>query len=44
MGDHRPVAHRRLGANRASRRIKQMMGNPDAIASAYSLYDYPHRR
>lgn len=24
----------------ASKRIKQMMGNPDAIASAYSLYDY----
>ncbi len=26
--------------SRASRRIKQMMGNPDAVASAYSLYDY----
>jgi predicted flap endonuclease-1-like 5' DNA nuclease/glycosidase len=26
--------------SKASRRIKQMMGNPDAIASAYSLYDY----
>jgi len=24
----------------ASRRIKQMMGNPDAVASAYSLADY----
>jgi len=24
----------------ASRRIKQLMGNPDAVASAYSLYDY----
>jgi glycosidase len=24
----------------ASQRIKQMMGNPDAVASAYSLYDY----
>ncbi|MBI5813527.1 MAG: alpha-amylase [Meiothermus silvanus] len=24
----------------ASKRIKQMMGNPDAVASAYSLYDY----
>ena len=24
----------------ASRRIKQMMGNPEAVASAYSLYDY----
>ena len=24
----------------ASRRIKQMMGNPDAVASAYSLFDY----
>ncbi len=24
----------------ASRRIKQMMGDPDAIASAYSLDDY----
>ena len=24
----------------ASRRIKQMCGNPDAVASAYSLYDY----
>ncbi len=26
--------------SKASRRIKQMMGNPDAVASAYSLYDY----
>jgi len=26
--------------SRASARIKQMMGNPDAIASAYSLFDY----
>lgn len=26
--------------SRASRRIKQIMGNPDAVASAYSLYDY----
>jgi glycosidase len=26
--------------SQASRKIKQMMGNPDAIASAYSLYDY----
>jgi glycosidase len=26
--------------SRASARIKQMCGNPDAIASAYSLYDY----
>lgn len=26
--------------SRASQRIKQMMGNPDAVASAYSLYDY----
>lgn len=24
----------------ASRRIKQLCGNPDAVASAYSLYDY----
>jgi glycosidase len=24
----------------ASKRIKQIMGNPDAVASAYSLYDY----
>jgi glycosidase len=24
----------------ASQRIKQMMGNPEAVASAYSLYDY----
>jgi hypothetical protein len=24
----------------ASRRIKQLTGNPDAVASAYSLYDY----
>jgi maltooligosyltrehalose synthase len=24
----------------ASQRIKQLMGNPDAVASAYSLYDY----
>ncbi len=24
----------------ASRRIKQQMGNPEAVASAYSLYDY----
>ncbi len=26
--------------SRASRRIKQLCGNPDAVASAYSLYDY----
>jgi len=26
--------------SRASRKIKQMMGNSDAVASAYSLYDY----
>ena len=26
--------------SKASRQIKQAMGNPDAIASAYSLYDY----
>jgi len=26
--------------SRASQRIKQMMGNPEAVASAYSLYDY----
>ncbi len=26
--------------SRASREIKQIMGNPDAVASAYSLYDY----
>lgn len=26
--------------SRASRRIKQMMGNPEAEASAYSLFDY----
>ncbi|MDP6490247.1 MAG: alpha-amylase family glycosyl hydrolase [Kiritimatiellia bacterium] len=26
--------------SRASRRIKQKMGNPEAVASAYSLYDY----
>ncbi|MBE0698553.1 MAG: alpha-amylase, partial [Anaerolineaceae bacterium] len=26
--------------SRASARIKQMMGNPEALASAYSLYDY----
>ncbi len=26
--------------SRASARIKQLMGNPEAIASAYSLYDY----
>ena len=26
--------------SRASQKIKQMMGNPDAVASAYSLYDY----
>ncbi|HWQ14231.1 MAG TPA: alpha-amylase family glycosyl hydrolase, partial [Roseiflexaceae bacterium] len=26
--------------SKASRRIKQIMGNPDAVASAYSLYDY----
>lgn len=24
----------------ASRRVKQMMGNPEAVASAYSLFDY----
>jgi len=26
--------------SKASRRIKQMTGNPEAVASAYSLYDY----
>ncbi len=26
--------------SRASQRIKQMCGNPEAVASAYSLYDY----
>ncbi|MFZ2488926.1 MAG: alpha-amylase family glycosyl hydrolase [Anaerolineae bacterium] len=26
--------------SRASQRMKQMMGKPDAVASAYSLYDY----
>jgi glycosidase len=26
--------------SKASKRIKQIMGNPDAVASAYSLYDY----
>ncbi|MCL6525951.1 MAG: alpha-amylase [Thermaceae bacterium] len=26
--------------SRASKQIKQRMGNPDAVASAYSLYDY----
>jgi glycosidase len=26
--------------SQASQRIKQMMGNPDAVASAYSLFDY----
>jgi len=26
--------------SQASQRIKQIMGNPDAVASAYSLYDY----
>jgi len=26
--------------SRASRRIKQIMGNPEAVASAYSLFDY----
>ncbi len=26
--------------SKASQQIKQMMGNPDAVASAYSLYDY----
>jgi len=26
--------------SRASRNMKQRMGNPDAVASAYSLYDY----
>lgn len=26
--------------SKASRKIKQIMGNPDAVASAYSLYDY----
>ncbi|HHN94144.1 MAG TPA: tetratricopeptide repeat protein, partial [Anaerolineae bacterium] len=26
--------------SRASRRIKQMCGNPDAVASAYSIFDY----
>ena len=26
--------------SRASQRIKQLCGNPEAVASAYSLYDY----
>jgi glycosidase len=26
--------------SQASKRIKQMLGNPDAVASAYSLFDY----
>jgi glycosidase len=26
--------------SKASKRIKQMLGNPDAVASAYSLFDY----
>jgi glycosidase len=26
--------------SKASKQIKQIMGNPDAVASAYSLYDY----
>lgn len=26
--------------SKASARIKQLMGNPEAIASAYALYDY----
>lgn len=26
--------------SRASQKIKQMMGNPEAVSSAYSLYDY----
>src|SRR5438552_18107804 len=26
--------------SRASQRIKQLRGNPEAVASAYSLYDY----
>ena len=26
--------------SKASQRIKQLMGNPDAVASAYSLFDY----
>jgi 4-alpha-glucanotransferase len=26
--------------SRASQRVKQLMGNPEAVASAYSLYDY----
>ncbi len=29
-----------VGAQPASQRIKQMMGNPEAVASAYSLLDY----
>ena len=30
--------------SRASQRIKQLCGNPEAVASAYSLFDYQHRR
>ncbi len=26
--------------SKASKKVKQMMGNPEAVASAYSLYDY----
>ena len=37
---YRVVANRTLGTLNASRDIKVRMGNPDAAASAYSLYDY----
>ena len=44
-GLHRPVAHRTVGAQpRQSQRIKQLRGNPEAVASAYSLDGLPHRR
>jgi glycosidase len=34
------VADRVVGAEHASKRIKQLRGNPEAVASAYSLLDY----
>jgi hypothetical protein len=29
-----------MGKKPGSQRIKQLMGNPEAVASAYSLLDY----
>ena len=42
--DQFAVAHRRVGAKPASQTIKQLCGNQDAVASAYSLYRLRHCR